>query len=185
MSLPLQDGNDTGVADVVASLAPHFLRRAGGFALWQKTPRVPALGPKQAGHAWLAQHYKWGLDKLFQEKHSHAVIVEDDMLFSPGTDRNRWNKTTMALGNHRTCSYLPANLHTALAPCPTFPPADFLLYFEATAPLLDADPTLWCISAWNDNGFVTGHDWNVSRLFRTSYFPGRHESGRCEVRWNA
>ena len=24
---------------------------------------------------------------------------------------------------------------------------------EATAPLLDCDPTLWIISAWNDNGF--------------------------------
>ena len=26
-------------------------------------------------------------------------------------------------------------------------------FFEATAPLLDCDPTLWIISAWNDNGF--------------------------------
>lgn len=52
------------------------------------------------------------------------------------------------------------------------PPPDFLLYFEATAPLLDADPTLWCVSTWNDNGFTTGHSWDVRRLFRTSYFPG-------------
>ena len=38
----------------------------------------------QAGHAWLAQHYKWALDRAFIERqHSHVIIVEDDMLFSP------------------------------------------------------------------------------------------------------
>lgn len=38
----------------------------------------------QAGHAWLSQHYRWGLRKLFEEeRHSHAIILEDDMLFSP------------------------------------------------------------------------------------------------------
>ncbi len=38
----------------------------------------------QAGHAWLSQHYRWGLSKLFEEKgHTHAIILEDDMLFSP------------------------------------------------------------------------------------------------------
>ena len=38
----------------------------------------------QAGHAWLSQHYRWGLSKLFEERgHSHAIILEDDMLLSP------------------------------------------------------------------------------------------------------
>jgi alpha-1,3-mannosyl-glycoprotein beta-1,2-N-acetylglucosaminyltransferase len=130
---PAQDGNESSVAAVAGALAPDFLRTARGFEFWQKSPRVAALGAGQAGHAWLAQHYRWGLDRLFLERrHSHAVIVEDDMLFSP----------------------------------------DFLLYFEAVGPLLDADPTLWCASTWNDNGFAAGHAWSPSRLFRTSYFPG-------------
>ena len=30
---------------------------------------------------------------------------------------------------------------------------DFVEYFEAAAPLLDKDPSLWLVSAWNDNGF--------------------------------
>ena len=30
---------------------------------------------------------------------------------------------------------------------------DFYEYFVATAPLLELDPSLWIISAWNDNGF--------------------------------
>lgn len=80
-----QDGNESGVAGVAAGLAPEFSRRARGFELWQKQPRVPQLGGAQAGHAWLAQHYKWGLDRVFLERgHSHVVVVEDDMLFSPG-----------------------------------------------------------------------------------------------------
>ena len=48
---------------------------------------------------------------------------------------------------------------------------DFLKLFWEAAWLLRADPTLWCISAWNDQGFRhTAQD--PSRLFRTDYFPG-------------
>jgi len=31
---------------------------------------------------------------------------------------------------------------------------DFFDYFLATYPLLRDDPTLWCVSAWNDNGKI-------------------------------
>jgi hypothetical protein len=31
---------------------------------------------------------------------------------------------------------------------------DFFSYFEATAPLLDADDNLLCVSSWNDHGLV-------------------------------
>lgn len=35
------------------------------------------LSHVQPGHAWLSQHYKWGLDKVFWEQnHSHAIIIE-------------------------------------------------------------------------------------------------------------
>eukprot|EP00435_Cladocopium_sp_Y103_P011694 s595_g3.t1 len=48
---------------------------------------------------------------------------------------------------------------------------DFLTYFQATAPLLDCDPTLWVISAWNDNGFEhLVHD--RKQLQRTQFMPG-------------
>ena len=29
---------------------------------------------------------------------------------------------------------------------------DFFEYFRALYPILKSDPTLWCVSAWNDNG---------------------------------
>ena len=121
-----QDGSHEGVAEVVrrfAALFPHY-------NFWQR-PRIAAW-PNQSSAAWLAQHFKYALDRVFVERnHSHVILLEDDMLFA----------------------------------------SDFLLLFEATAPLLEADPTLWCVSSWNDNGF--GYlSLNSTRLFRAGYFPG-------------
>jgi len=48
---------------------------------------------------------------------------------------------------------------------------DFLWYFRIAAPLLEEDRSLFCVSAWNDNGFK-GFVANEHRLFRTDYFPG-------------
>lgn len=48
---------------------------------------------------------------------------------------------------------------------------DFLALFRSTAGLLDKDPSLWCISAWNDFGFK-GTAVDPCRLHRTTYFPG-------------
>ena len=48
---------------------------------------------------------------------------------------------------------------------------DFLTLFWESAWLLEADPSLWCVSAWNDQGFPhTAQD--PHRLLRTDYFPG-------------
>lgn len=48
---------------------------------------------------------------------------------------------------------------------------DFLAFFRETAWLLHVDHSLWCVSAWNDNGFKETAR-NENRLFRTGYFPG-------------
>ena len=55
----------------------------------------------------------------------------------------------------------------------TFPlvAPDFYEYFTATKPLLDKDPSLWCISAWNDNG-KEGMVERNDMLYRTDFFPG-------------
>ena len=48
---------------------------------------------------------------------------------------------------------------------------DFFEYFQAARQLLEQDSTLWCVSAWNDNGkegMVKGNDI----LYRTDFFPG-------------
>ncbi|XP_034962896.2 alpha-1,3-mannosyl-glycoprotein 2-beta-N-acetylglucosaminyltransferase [Zootoca vivipara] len=50
---------------------------------------------------------------------------------------------------------------------------DFFEYFQAAFPLLLADPTLWCLSAWNDNGKEQMVDANHPELlYRTDFFPG-------------
>ena len=40
---------------------------------------------------------------------------------------------------------------------------DFLTYMKAASGLLERDPTIWCISSWNDNG-LTHMDWRNDRL---------------------
>lgn len=50
---------------------------------------------------------------------------------------------------------------------------DFFEYFRALQPLLQSDPSLWCVSAWNDNGregYVDPGKANL--LYRTDFFPG-------------
>ena len=48
---------------------------------------------------------------------------------------------------------------------------DFVSYFRRTAVLLERDPTLWCVSSWNDNGAASRAS-DPLRLRRTGYFPG-------------
>lgn len=50
---------------------------------------------------------------------------------------------------------------------------DFFSYFGSTQRLLCEDPTIWCVSAWNDNGSPLTADYaNGDRLYRTDFFPG-------------
>ncbi|PAA58671.1 hypothetical protein BOX15_Mlig005309g2 [Macrostomum lignano] len=50
---------------------------------------------------------------------------------------------------------------------------DFYAYFRHLSPLLIRDPSVWCISAWNDNGKASLIDANRPDLFhRTEFFPG-------------
>ncbi|VBB32896.1 unnamed protein product [Acanthocheilonema viteae] len=49
---------------------------------------------------------------------------------------------------------------------------DFLEYMLANRKLLFEDPTIWCISAWNDNGKKELIVKDNSLLHRTDFFPG-------------
>lgn len=50
---------------------------------------------------------------------------------------------------------------------------DFYEYFLGTHELLKNDSSLWCVSAWNDNGkaIVINQD-SPELLYRTDFFPG-------------
>ncbi|XP_014474863.1 PREDICTED: alpha-1,3-mannosyl-glycoprotein 2-beta-N-acetylglucosaminyltransferase isoform X1 [Dinoponera quadriceps] len=50
---------------------------------------------------------------------------------------------------------------------------DFYEYFLGTYPLLVNDSSLWCVSAWNDNGKANLVDEHAPHLlYRTDFFPG-------------
>jgi len=48
---------------------------------------------------------------------------------------------------------------------------DFFAYFTALESVLDTDPTVYCISAWNDNGLAKFVQ-DPKALYRTDVFPG-------------
>lgn len=48
---------------------------------------------------------------------------------------------------------------------------DFLFYFDQTAHLLEMDPSIWCVSSWNDFGYHHLHT-SATQLYRTQFFPG-------------
>lgn len=48
---------------------------------------------------------------------------------------------------------------------------DFFRYFSATLPLLEKDPTLYCISAWNDQGYMHSSK-DPTLLYRVETMPG-------------
>lgn len=51
---------------------------------------------------------------------------------------------------------------------------DFFSYFSQTASLLDKDESLYCISAWNDQGYEhTASD--PSLLYRVESMPGEYK----------
>ncbi|XP_026742000.1 alpha-1,3-mannosyl-glycoprotein 2-beta-N-acetylglucosaminyltransferase [Trichoplusia ni] len=69
---------------------------------------------------------------------------------------------------------------------------DFFEYFLGTYPLLLKDKTLWCISAWNDNGKKEVIDMSHPELLhRTDFFPGlgwvlrRETWTKLEPKWPA
>uniref|UniRef100_A0A6B2EET9 Alpha-1,3-mannosyl-glycoprotein 2-beta-N-acetylglucosaminyltransferase n=1 Tax=Phlebotomus kandelakii TaxID=1109342 RepID=A0A6B2EET9_9DIPT len=67
---------------------------------------------------------------------------------------------------------------------------DFYEYFLATYALLKNDSSLWCVSAWNDNGKVGLIDEAAAPLlYRTDFFPGlgwmltKELWGELSVKW--
>lgn len=48
---------------------------------------------------------------------------------------------------------------------------DFFSYFEATSRLMAVDPTILCVSAWNDHGH-RGRVKDHTALYRTDIMPG-------------
>lgn len=123
-----QDGNHEPVAQVVQSYngkITHFQR--------ERKIELPQKPVAKESYYAIAQHYKFGIDKVFDTDPSfkRIIILEEDIEIAP----------------------------------------DFFDYFKALSPILDNDPSLMCVSAWNDNGmkqFVQ----DPEALYRSDFFPG-------------
>jgi hypothetical protein len=71
-------------------------------------------------------------------------------------------QSVLAAGPYRRLIILEEDIEVA---------GDFLSYMAAHAPLFALDPSLLCVSAWNDNG-----KWqlagDVAKVYRSDFFPG-------------
>eukprot|EP00759_Apiculatamorpha_spiralis_P007945 PhF_6_TR14974/c0_g1_i2/m.23528/K00726/MGAT1; alpha-1,3-mannosyl-glycoprotein beta-1,2-N-acetylglucosaminyltransferase len=74
-----QDGDDESVSDVIKM----FQKKHPIIHLKHEQIPVDELPyRKNIGTQRLARHYKWALDRVFQHNHTHAIILEDDMVVS-------------------------------------------------------------------------------------------------------
>jgi len=97
----------------------------------------------------ISRHYKWALGKIFDEEPRFEQVIIVEGIFPLIISRMKF----MMLVDDML-----------IAP-------DFYDYFTAFMPLLQADPSLLCISAWNDNGKPERIN-DERQFYRTDFFPG-------------
>lgn len=115
-------------------------------------PEVPPKDKKFKGYYKISRHYNWALNTTFKYGYDFVIIVE---------------------GNFRRFTFFPRNLDELSSPDDLDIAPDFYEYFLGTFPLLRVDKSLWCISAWNDNGKEGLIDESKpDLLYRSDFFPG-------------
>jgi alpha-1,3-mannosyl-glycoprotein beta-1,2-N-acetylglucosaminyltransferase len=107
------------------------------------------VGDANAAYKALAKHFGWALTKIFDGKLSNSYK----------SSYPEYNEKTFPLPQR--VIILEEDIKVA---------PDFFSYMAATAKLLDEDPTLYAVSAFNDNGHLIQED--SERLLRSDFFPG-------------
>lgn len=146
-----QDGEHPAIGGVLA----HFVRTAQArnitFVVRAHAVTYNALLPNNscfidsAAYGRISRHYKWALTQAF---YGNPVASSSDLPFLS----QRLERVVIVEDDMEVA-------------------ADFYDYFTALAPMLDQDESLYCVSAWNDNGIST-LALNSSQLHRTDFFPG-------------
>jgi len=145
MGCPLivsQDGNDVDEIEVIKAYQKKFA--AVGIPLIHLKHEVPHLR-KANPYELLAIHYGWALGQIFSDKLEYQI---QDGLWR----QLRANRIII----------LEEDLDISV---------DFFNYFAAMAPILDHDPSLLVVSAFNDNG-IRGRVSDPTRVLRSDFFPG-------------
>ena len=128
---------------------------------------MPPKEKKFRGYFHIARHYKWALNHMFfEDNYDSVIIIEGKTLplvaimktsSQSNKAKNIWLEASLNVySTHRVDASL-LFFELKLICCLLFSDdldisVDFFEYFAATHSLLKADPTLWCVSAWNDNG---------------------------------
>lgn len=145
-----QDGDDAEVGEVIKEFS-HMFAKVGVPVFHAKHPKPEDPKKKLRGadaYQALAVHFGWALKRLF----SGDIYRQDETNMSNDRD----------LPLPQRAIILEEDIEIA---------PDFFAYLHATAPLLDSDPSLLAVSAFNDNG-KKGIVGDVSRLVRSDFFPG-------------
>ncbi len=84
-----------------------------------------------AGYYKIARHYNYSINYVLNTLNYEAIILTEGLIYLFKQKKNLFKNSSID--------------DLELSP-------DFLDYFQTLYPLLVYDKTLWCISAWNDNG---------------------------------
>jgi alpha-1,3-mannosyl-glycoprotein beta-1,2-N-acetylglucosaminyltransferase len=137
-----EDGHHQEIEDVVLSFTKKFEEKAIPLIhIHHQRKRQLQGNPYEA----LAKHYGWALSQVF-----------DGRAISSNTQQEVQQHSLP-----RRVVILEEDIHVA---------PDFFSYMESTSSLLDNDPKIYAVSAFNDNGHLEGGD--PKRLLRSDFFPG-------------
>ena len=140
-----QDGENKGVADMARKHGARSLVHPRKIIEFTRGTYLS----KNPGYAYLSVHYGWALRTLFG--------------MGIGASRGAGSSASAGGGGpYAGVIILEEDIRVA---------ADFFSYFSATAPLLESDPTLLCVSAFNDNG-QDAYPGDARALHRSDFFPG-------------
>jgi alpha-1,3-mannosyl-glycoprotein beta-1,2-N-acetylglucosaminyltransferase len=136
-----EDGHHTEIADVVFRLKKKFEEKQIPLVHIHHKRDIALKGKP---YELLAHHFGWAITKVFDGSAISSIAHQ--------TETHPLPKRVMILEED-----------IKVAP-------DFFSYMESMSSLLDHDPTLYAVSAFNDNGHLKTGD--PKRLLRSDFFPG-------------
>ena len=156
-----QDGDDAGVAGVVAAFAQKAAAAAPDMPVVHIKHRQGGAGSSANGYEALAKHFGWALRQAFGTAWTNPAPELRNGYGGGGPCGARAAGGKGGGGADRVI-VMEDDLDAG---------ADFFGYFEATAAVLDADPGILAASAWNDNG-MAGFVADPRALVKSEFFPG-------------
>uniref|UniRef100_A0A1I7XVC5 Heat shock protein 70 n=1 Tax=Heterorhabditis bacteriophora TaxID=37862 RepID=A0A1I7XVC5_HETBA len=171
-----QDCDNDAVKKVVISFGDEveYIKHISGE---KANITVPYKHRSYTAYYRIARHFKLALSYVFRKKGYTSVIITEgtnyfflfyivkssDLLFSRLKFKLTFS-TGVLIWKNNWRYHFSDDLDIA---------DDFFEYFLATRYLLEKDSTLWCVSAWNDNGKHGSIDPTAhSLLYRSDFFPG-------------